>query len=293
MAGRLRFGTLPHPAAKARRSPATATSSVPASSAAPCSGSRASRWAKSPRPSRCPSPRTSAWALPSRSRRRRSRAAAAASCSRTACFAQGSTWRTSRRRWPGAASWWSHRRCPTPSGASPLGALGELFLQRADGEASRRRIVEEAIVWLRGQGVVGIGLAGHSRGGVTASQLEGEFCRVNLAGFQPPQVDAREYFSPSVRRAPMLVVCGREDEVCTRPPLSLDYVQQTVREHAPHAETWYPEGVGHFNVLDPRVISRWKDLLGPFGGLAPAADPSVAKQVGDRIADFLDKHVPG
>ena len=45
---------------------------------------------------------------------------------------------------------------------------------------------------------------------------------VNIAGFQPPQVDPEDTFRENAK-GPMLIICGTEDEVCTRPPLSINY----------------------------------------------------------------------
>ena len=46
--------------------------------------------------------------------------------------------------------------------------------------------------------------------------------QVNIAGFQPPQVDPEDIFRANAL-GPMLIICGSEDEVCTRPPLSMKY----------------------------------------------------------------------
>ena len=48
------------------------------------------------------------------------------------------------------------------------------------------------------------------------------FGEVNIAGFQPPQVDPEDTFRENAK-GPMLIICGTEDEVCTRPPLSINY----------------------------------------------------------------------
>ena len=122
---------------------------------------------------------------------------------------------------------------------SPGGFVGEL-LNREVGEVQRCEVVRKAVAWLRERGAEQIGLVGHSRGGVTISQLDGDFCRVNIAGFQPPPVNPEETFSLSARRAPMLIICGQDDEVCTRPPLSMEYVQDTVKRLLPEAQTWLP-----------------------------------------------------
>lgn len=45
---------------------------------------------------------------------------------------------------------------------------------------------------------------------------------VNIAGFQPPPVDPEDTFRKGAE-GPMLIICGAEDEICTRPPLSMDY----------------------------------------------------------------------
>ena len=78
---------------------------------------------------------------------------------------------------------------------APGGFVGEL-LNREEGEARRCEVAREAVAWLQKRGAQQVGLVGHSRGGVTISQLEGNFCRVNIAGFQPPPVDPEETFSP-------------------------------------------------------------------------------------------------
>eukprot|EP00438_Fugacium_kawagutii_P022741 Skav214755 [mRNA] locus=scaffold1230:34509:36841:+ [translate_table: standard] len=146
---------------------------------------------------------------------------------------------------------------------------------------------EECVDWLRRRGAEEVGLVGHSRGGVTVSQLEGDFCRVNIAGFQPPPVDPEDTFREEAT-GPMLIICGAEDEVCTRQPLSMDYVQDTVRRLRPDAECFYPEGASHFNVLNPQVVEAWQSLLGLAGALAPASEPAMAQLVARRVADFMD-----
>ena len=174
----------------------------------------------------------------------------------------------------------------------PGGFVGELMAREA-GEARRCEVAREAVAWLRQRGAQQVGLVGHSRGGVTISQLEGDFCRVNLAGFQPPPVDPEETFSPSARHGPMLIICGQDDEVCTRPPLSMEYVQDTVRRLLPTAETWYPAGVGHFSVLNPGVVSQWRRLLGFAGFLAPEPpNGELSQAVVERVAVFLDSVMP-
>ncbi|CAE7258529.1 unnamed protein product, partial [Symbiodinium pilosum] len=170
---------------------------------------------------------------------------------------------------------------------SPGGFVGEL-LNREAGEVQRCEVVRKAVAWLRERGAEQIGLVGHSRGGVTISQLDGDFCRVNIAGFQPPPVNPEETFSLSARRAPMLIICGQDDEVCTRPPLSMEYVQDTVKRLLPEAQTWYPAGVGHFSVLNPGVVAVWQPLLGLAGFLAPEpAGPELSQAVAERVAAFL------
>ena len=174
---------------------------------------------------------------------------------------------------------------------APGGFVGEL-LNREEGEARRCEVAREAVAWLQERGAQEVGLVGHSRGGVTISQLEGNFCRVNIAGFQPPPVDPKETFSPSCRGGPMLIICGQDDEVCTRPPLSMQYVQDTVRRLLPDAQSWYPPGVGHFSVLNPNVVAQWRPLLGPAGFLAPDSKPEVSEALAERVAAFLDTEMP-
>ena len=174
---------------------------------------------------------------------------------------------------------------------APGGFVGEL-LNREEGEARRCEVAREAVAWLQKRGAQQVGLVGHSRGGVTISQLEGNFCRVNIAGFQPPPVDPEETFSPSSRCGPMLIICGQDDEVCTRPPLSMQYVQDTVRRLLPDAQSWYPSGVGHFSVLNPNVVSQWRPLLGPAGFFAPDSKPEVSEALAERVAAFLDAEMP-
>ncbi|CAK9012215.1 unnamed protein product, partial [Durusdinium trenchii] len=141
-------------------------------------------------------------------------------------------------------------------GIVPGGFVGSL-LAREDAEERRLQVLQEAISWLRARGANEVGLVGHSRGGVTISQLEGCFCRVNIAGFQPPQVDPEDIFRANAL-GPMLIICGSEDEVCTRPPLSMKYVQETVQRLRPEAESFYPSGVTHFNLLNPKVVETWR-----------------------------------
>ena len=43
--------------------------------------------------------------------------------------------------------------------------------------------LEDCVDWLRQHGAKDVGLVGHSRGGVTISQLEGTFCRVTWIQF--------------------------------------------------------------------------------------------------------------
>lgn len=100
-------------------------------------------------------------------------------------------------------------------GAVSGGFFGAL-LARREGEAQRLETTRQAVAWLRKRGAQAVGLVGHSRGGVTVSQMEGRFCRVSMAGFLPPTVEATEGFHPSAAEAPMYVVCGQDDEVCTR-----------------------------------------------------------------------------
>lgn len=144
---------------------------------------------------------------------------------------------------------------------------------------------------------------------------------MNIAGFQPPQVDPEDTFRENAK-GPMLIICGTEDEVCTRPPLSMDYatwmkfhhcrciftnvvitfsnisyqtyidisyhisksentlwqeytvlelalklklwnvqVQETVQRLRPNAESFYPNGVTHFNLLNPQVVESWGSLF--------------------------------
>ncbi|CAE8639122.1 unnamed protein product, partial [Polarella glacialis] len=54
-------------------------------------------------------------------------------------------------------------------GVLPGGFVGAVLLGRVDAEARRRAVVQEAVDWLRGCGAQAVGLAGHSRGGVTIS----------------------------------------------------------------------------------------------------------------------------
>eukprot|EP00434_Breviolum_minutum_P013544 symbB.v1.2.011937.t1/scaffold814.1/size160240/7 len=158
----------------------------------------------------------------------------------------------------------------------PGGFVGSL-LAREDAEERRLQVLQECVDWLQKRGAKEVGLVGHSRGGVTISQLEGDFCRVNIAGFQPPQVDPEDTFRENAK-GPMLIICGTEDEVCTRPPLSMDYVQETVQRLRPNAESFYPNGVTHFNLLNPQVVESWKSLLGLLGALAPAPEPAAAQR---------------
>lgn len=179
------------------------------------------------------------------------------------------------------------------SGVVPGGFVGELLVRR-ETEARRCAVVEQAVDWLKQRGARAVGLVGHSRGGVTVSQVPGRCCRVNIAGFQPPQVDPIETFGgvSNAGGAELLVICGTDDEICTRPPLSLDYVQETTSKLLPKAETWYPDGVGHFDVLDPRVVGQWRDLLGPLGAFAPAPPTQeFSTSCVERVVSFLDSHL--
>ena len=38
-------------------------------------------------------------------------------------------------------------------------------------------------------------------------------------------------------------------------------VQDTVRRLRPGAESFYPAGVTHFNLLNPQVVESWQSLL--------------------------------
>lgn len=171
-------------------------------------------------------------------------------------------------------------------GVAPGGFVGAVLLGREEAEARRRSIVSDAVAWLRSCGAETVGLVGHSRGGVTVSQMQGRFCRVNMAGFLPPPVDPRENFHPSAAEAPLLVICGEDDEVCARGPLSLELCQQTVGRLVPRAETWYPPNVGHFALLDPRVVEQWRARMGPFGPVPP--NSAFTAKVVERVVSFLD-----
>lgn len=171
-------------------------------------------------------------------------------------------------------------------GVVPGGFVGSL-LAREEAEERRLQVLQDCVDWLRQHGAKDVGLVGHSRGGVTISQLEGDFCRVNIAGFQPPPVDPEDTFRKGAE-GPMLIICGAEDEICTRPPLSMDYVQETVRRLRPGAESFYPAGVTHFNLLNPQVVESWQSLLGAVGAWAPAPEPAAANLISQKVADFLD-----
>ena len=50
--------------------------------------------------------------------------------------------------------------------------------------------------------------------------------------------------------------------------LSFFEVQDTVRRLRPGAESFYPAGVTHFNLLNPQVVESWQSLLLDTASLA-------------------------
>lgn len=179
-------------------------------------------------------------------------------------------------------------------GISPGGFVGAL-LQRQEVEARRCQQVEEALAWLKERGATSIGLVGHSRGGITVCQLSGDYCRVNLAGLQPPQADptGSQTFSADTCASPVFFSCGVEDEVCARPPLSMDYVLALVERLLPNAETWYPADAGHFAHVDPRAATSWQASLPSWlSWLSPApASTALAADTVQRVSKFLRRHL--
>lgn len=53
---------------------------------------------------------------------------------------------------------------------------------------------EDCVDWLRQHGAKDVGLVGHSRGGVTISQLEGDFCRVTWMTWIPKAMVLAEFW---------------------------------------------------------------------------------------------------
>ena len=90
---------------------------------------------------------------------------------------------------------------------------------------------EDCVDWLRQHGAKDVGLVGHSRGGVTISQLEGDFCRVTWMTWILKAMVLAEFRDP----IHPIRIWGEHRWISTTSSRSWRYIQKrSGRTHADH-----------------------------------------------------------